>query len=280
VWAFIVAVRNVTNVQFYINGNLDSGFNNRVDSNPFKNGIDEVRIGAETTPATPRWLDGKIDEACISTVARSSGWIKTTYNNQYAPNTFYSVGNEETNVITHTYSIALQKFWNLVSLPFNESKTKTSIHVRNNSIEYSWSEAVSHGIILDYVYAWNTTTGNYMIGDSLQPERGYWIWAFYDCELQFSSAAKETNSLATLQPGWNIMGLSCNTTLNKSAVIVCYNNVNYTWTQASTGSDPIILGFIYGWSKNDQMYTLSNTFEPGSSYWMYAYKNCLLKKGG
>lgn len=39
---------------------------------------------------------GIIDEARISTIARSSDWISTTHNNQSSPSTFYSVGSEMT----------------------------------------------------------------------------------------------------------------------------------------------------------------------------------------
>jgi hypothetical protein len=223
---------------------------------------------------------GTIDEVRILNTAQSAGWINTSYLNQKNPATFYSVGSEESKVITKTYLIGLNKYWNLVSLPFNETKAKTSIRVRNNTIEYSWSEAVGHDIVLDYIYGWNQTIGNYEIGSSLAPERGYWIWAYYNCSLIITTGALLDARMSVLQPRWNMMGLPYNASVAKQNLIVRYNNIDYNWTQATTGGDPIILGFIYDWNRNDQMYTLSDTYGPGSGYWMYAYKNCLLKKGG
>ncbi len=40
-----------------------------------------------------RNIDGWIDEARLSNIARSSGWISTEYNNQNSPNTFYYLNN-------------------------------------------------------------------------------------------------------------------------------------------------------------------------------------------
>jgi hypothetical protein len=147
-------------------------------------------------------------------------------------------------------------------------------------MEYSWSEAVSNGIVLDTFYDWNRISGTYEISTSLTPGRGYWMWAYYNCSLIITSAAPLDTCMSTLQPGWNIMGLPYNASLAKQTIIVRYNNVDYTWTQATTGGDPIILGFIYEWSRDDQMYALSDIYGPSYGYWMYAYKNCLLKKGG
>lgn len=54
----------------------------------------EARFGASINDVY--YLDGSIDEVRISSVARSSGYISTTYNNQGSPSTFYSVGSEGT----------------------------------------------------------------------------------------------------------------------------------------------------------------------------------------
>lgn len=40
------------------------------------------------------WLNGHIDEIQLENIARSPGWIETSYNNQSSPSTFYSIGNE------------------------------------------------------------------------------------------------------------------------------------------------------------------------------------------
>ncbi len=47
-------------------------------------------------------FNGILDEARISNTARSVPWIDTEYNNQVAPASFYSVGNEETDIYAPT----------------------------------------------------------------------------------------------------------------------------------------------------------------------------------
>ena len=42
-----------------------------------------------------RFFNGRIDEARIASVARSTAWMQTEYNNQSNPNGFFDVGVEE-----------------------------------------------------------------------------------------------------------------------------------------------------------------------------------------
>ena len=46
-----------------------------------------------STPTT--FTDGAVDEVRISNIARSADWIKTEYNNQSSPSTFYTVGAQQ-----------------------------------------------------------------------------------------------------------------------------------------------------------------------------------------
>ena len=72
--------------------------------------LDGIPVGTDTVgaqyPLLPEYArvgddsngnyhDGLIDEVRISSVARSPDWIQTTYNNQFAPGTFYGVGAED-----------------------------------------------------------------------------------------------------------------------------------------------------------------------------------------
>jgi hypothetical protein len=226
-------------------------------------------------------LDGSVDEIRLSDTAQSWEGINTSYNNQKQPNTFYVIGTRENvTLIVHTYTIPLHASWNLISLPFNETKAKTSISVRYNNVLYSWIDAVNGGIILNTFYDWDRTGQNYVISDSLSPGRGYWSWSYNDCDLIFSSTVVEEVNLGTLKSGWNIMSLPLNTSLAKSNLIVRYNNIDYSWTDATNGSNPIIIGYIYSWDRSNQLYLLSDLYSPGHGYWMYAYKDCILKKGG
>jgi len=274
VWHHVAIVLDGSDGHFYVDGVLDGtktfGTNN-VDTGS------SLALGSGSD-GSDCFFDDMMDEVRISSVARNISWISTEYNNQYDPDTFYMIGIEETGAILKQYTLPVKEYWNLISIPFNETKAKTTIKVRNNSIEYTWDDAVSNHIVLDNFYDWDTT--GYVISDSLVPGQGYWMWAYYDCVMILTSSKTEDARLSDLQIGWNIIGLPVNTSLAKSTLIVNYSGNNYTWEQATTGADPIILGFIYAWHRSNQMYMLSDTFVPGNSYWMYAYKDCILKKGG
>ena len=88
--------------------------------------------------------------------------------------------------------------------------------------------------------------------------------------------------MTSISPGWKIVGLPCNQSLAKEDLIIHYNVTDYIWGDAiGTNNEegaPLILGFIYGWDRNNQLYMLSDTFDPGYGYWMYAYYSCILKR--
>ena len=177
----------------------------------------------------------------------------------------------------HIHHVPLKTSWNLISLPFNESFDKTDIVVNYNSNNYTWDESVSNNIIVQYLYSW--TDYSYQPVNILEPGYGYWMWSYQDCELLIPSNAVGTGYITELQVEWNIMGLPYSTSLDKEDLIVHYDGDNYSWTEATTGPDPLILGFIYGWDKTDHIYMPSDDFDPGEGYWMYAYYEVTLKKG-
>ena len=271
VWTHVVGSWNGSTMLLFVNGVQQTDTGTFTGSPNVASQI--LEIGRYTTS---NYFSGYIDEVKVSNINRSICWISTEYNNQHNPDTFYSVGAEEEQISEKEYIVALRGSWNLVSLPFNESKAKTTIKVRNNSIEYTWDEAVSNHIVLNSIYNWDTTS--YGISDSLVPEQGYWMWAYYDCDLILTSSKIEDTQLSDLQSGWNIIGLPVNTSVAKSSLLVNFSGSEYTWEEATTGPDPIILGFVYGWERSDQMYMLSDTFEPGDGYWMYAYHACRLNR--
>jgi hypothetical protein len=68
----------------------------------------------------------------------------------------------------------------------------------------------------------------------------------------------------------------------KGNLVISYDGADYNWYQATTNNnpegEPLILGFIYSWDRVVQNYVLSDDFDPGYGYWMYAYYNCTLKR--
>jgi hypothetical protein len=91
-WYFIYGIYNGSTARLYVN-NYQDGTDNRT-GNIESAGEAPVNIGRRRTypSADNRFFDGVIDEARISNVARSVDWMKTEYNNQSAPSSFYSVG--------------------------------------------------------------------------------------------------------------------------------------------------------------------------------------------
>lgn len=57
--------------------------------------LDRLGIGARTTLSSSGAYLGHIDEVRISSTARSKEWLNTTHNNQNDPQSFYTVGSEE-----------------------------------------------------------------------------------------------------------------------------------------------------------------------------------------
>ena len=277
-WSYVTGTYDGSSIKVYINGieRANKAYTNPIATNAVHLFIAGRVNGTGNTGGSTFTFNGVMDEVKISDNARSAGWILTEYNNQYASSTFSTIGGEETGAPLKHYILPVKQYWNLISIPFNETIAKTMITVRNNSILYSWADAVSNHIVLDSFYNW-TGTG-YMISTSVTPGKGYWMWAYYNCDLILTSVKTEDVRLSTLRLGWNINGLPVNSTLLKSTLLVNYSGHEYTWEEATTGGDPILLGFIYGWDRNNQMYIMSDTFEPGRSYWMYAYKDCLLKE--
>jgi hypothetical protein len=178
------------------------------------------------------------------------------------------------------YQINVKTHWNLISLPVYDTIFKADIIVRYDSHDHTWAQAVSESIVLVTIYDWQRgSTQAYASTDTLVPGNGYWMWAYHDCELLIASNAVAPSSkhITNLQAKWNIMGLPYETSLDQTDLKVNWSGTNYTWAQAV--SNNIILGFIYGWNSNSQMYTLQTTFTPGQGYWMYAYNNCKLYRG-
>lgn len=88
-WAFFAIVKDDSGTDIYTNGLFGNGGPGGYDVS--SNNI-ELYIGR--FPGNT-FFKGTIDEIRISTSVRSSSWILTEYNNQYSPNTFYTLGDEE-----------------------------------------------------------------------------------------------------------------------------------------------------------------------------------------
>jgi hypothetical protein len=86
-WHHFAFTRSGTTYLLYVDGTLDSGAS-MSDSN--YGGAGEYILG-NVDSSENGVFGGKMDEARVSNIVRSAGWIKTVYNNQNSPSTFYSL---------------------------------------------------------------------------------------------------------------------------------------------------------------------------------------------
>jgi hypothetical protein len=171
--------------------------------------------------------------------------------------------------------------WNFVSLPFNQSVDKDQLFVIYNGSEYNWTEATTGGdpILLSFIYDFNRSSQGYEDVSTLEPGRGYWMWAYYECELWATGLGKiiTDDYITSMGSDWNALGVPSDVSVDKIDLIVWYNGSEYNWTEATTGGDPILVGFVFGFNRTDQLYEEVDVLDPGRCYWIYAYYECILK---
>ncbi len=88
-------VSGTKTIKFYFGGVYDSS-KTLVQTFSFGDVWNNLHLGAANDGTSfCNYFKGLIDEVRISNIIRSAGWIKTTFNNQSDPSTFYSVGGEQ-----------------------------------------------------------------------------------------------------------------------------------------------------------------------------------------
>jgi len=92
-WHHLAVTAPVTgSISFYTDGALTGSLNN---SDPLlAMTADRLLIGATSLAAGPYYMNGALDEVRISNSARSADWVATEYKNQSSPETFYTLGQE------------------------------------------------------------------------------------------------------------------------------------------------------------------------------------------
>jgi len=98
VWYHVVGMWNANGMYIYVNGAMD---NSKEGTYLVRSTSGGVNIGAQLMEYySSSWknfpFDGVIDEIRISSSDRSDGWIETSYNTVANPDTFLSVGSEQT----------------------------------------------------------------------------------------------------------------------------------------------------------------------------------------
>ncbi len=124
-------------------------------------------------------------------------------------------------------TITLQPGWNLISSPFNDTKL---------------SEIFDTSYIISDMFDWD---GYYKIkncSDLLEPETGYWIFAFSEQTATISGTYEPKNEDIMRKNAWNLIG-----------VVEEREAKELTW----------------GWDSNSQIYQIYSTLKPAEGYWIY-----------
>ncbi len=108
-WYHVVGVFDAsTYSRLFLNGQMVDENTTNILSSQY-DAPNNLRFGARGDDPPPNYFDGTIDEVRISNIARSADWIKTEYDNQLDPNSFYSIGEE--NEISYVLSNAHYFTW-------------------------------------------------------------------------------------------------------------------------------------------------------------------------
>jgi hypothetical protein len=108
-WHHVAGVRSSSSLLVYIDGvsqTLSSAYTNG-PLGTMKSAASVAYIGRDAYSGYEEYFNGLIDEARVSNTARSADWIKTEYNNQSSPSTFYTISSTGTNGYAYRRSISI-----------------------------------------------------------------------------------------------------------------------------------------------------------------------------
>ncbi len=91
---------------------------------------------------------------------------------------------ENITLVYDNYITDAEQNWNIISVPYNQSVNKMDIIVEYMGTDYMWADAVTAGIISDYVFGWNRGTQSYNFADTFMPGYSYWLYAYQPCTLK------------------------------------------------------------------------------------------------
>jgi hypothetical protein len=91
---------------------------------------------------------------------------------------------ENLTLVYNSYITDVEQKWNIISAPYNESINKADILLKYLGTDYSWSDAVSMGLVSDFIFDWNRTLQYYDFTDALEPGYAQWLYAYQPCMLK------------------------------------------------------------------------------------------------
>ena len=160
---------------------------------PFNESVDKADLLVKHDGIYYTWADAVTEGIVVNIVY---GWNRDTQ--QYEAATVFEPGYaygiyayegcalyvEDVDENYDDFITNLKYKWNTMGIPYGESINKLDLIVNYNDTDYTWTDAVTEGIVTNTVNGWNRETQQYEVATVLEPGYGYWIWAYYDCILK------------------------------------------------------------------------------------------------
>jgi hypothetical protein len=166
--------------------------------------------------------------------------------------------------------------WRLISLPINTSMNLSELTVYHDGVYYDWNDAVTTGLVDNFVFGWNNTLQSYEIDTVIKKGKGYWCYSYEDNVNIIVNPSGNNTEIANVDTNWNIVGSPLNEDFAFSDIIVEYLGMDYSWDEAV--SNGYISQFVFGWNSETQQYYLADTLNLREAYWLFAYQPCTLKR--
>ena len=166
---------------------IEDGWN--LISIPVGEDIDKTTIIVEYDGAWHTWADAISDHMILGF---TYGWQAGMYSNEVVlePGEGYWMWAYEdcdllipSNVPADNHITYLDVGWNLVGV-HEDDLEKTQLRVQYDGQYRLWNYAVTHGVILDFVYDWDRADQNYDLSNTFVSGYGYWVYAYQGCALK------------------------------------------------------------------------------------------------
>jgi len=170
-------------------------------------------------------------------------------------------------------NITIDKNWNFFSIPLNQSIDKSQLMITYNHMNYSWDQAITSGIINEYIFGWDRLGQYYTFANTFNPGYGYWMFSYENCTIWIENSGIEYDDyITTTEIGWNSFSVPYYLPVDKDDILIN----DETWSTAV--SYEWISDFVFEWDQEGQYYDFTDTFNPGYCYWIYSSQKCNFKR--
>jgi RHS repeat-associated protein len=207
-WTYVVGTYDGSNAKVYVNGSL-AGVTQLTGPIDYGSSQD-LAIGSFSPQNPMQGINGLIDEARISSVARSGDWIATEYNNQNSPSAFFALTPESTNEIVPAS----------VTLYANQSQQFASPGLCNAGVTWSLSSGAAGTL---------TLSGLYTAPAEITEQQAVTVTATSQ-----ANPGQSASATVTLLPAVSVTVLPASITLNQNQSQQFTATVNNSISQAVT----------------------------------------------